>query len=263
MIELAVTGAAGRMGRRIVALAYESGDFQISAALEAPQHEALGRDAGELAGIGSLGVPLTEIPLAPPRVLIDFSLPTSTSKWAAYCAEHRVAAVIGTTGLSPDQMEQLRSAAQHTPILWGANMSLGVNLLFKLVAEVAACLPDDYDREIVETHHRFKRDAPSGTALELARRIAAAKDWPFPDCLTHGRAGKEALRQPNTIGLHAVRAGDVAGRHNVLFTTLGETLELSHHAHSRDTFVRGALHAARWLSDRPPGFYTMADVLNL
>ena len=262
-IKLAITGAAGRMGRRLIALACESESFEIIAALETPGHQLLSRDAGVLAGTGDIGVSLAEKLTTSPDVMIDFSLPPSSVAWSAYCAEHQLPLVVGTTGLTDDQLRQLQTAAHQTPILHAANMSLGMNLLFKLVAQVAQKLDDQYDIEITETHHRFKRDAPSGTALELARRIAAAKDWPFDDCLTHGRVGKEKLRKPHTIGMHAIRAGDTVGHHNVIFSALGETVEFSHRAHSRDTFVRGALHAAQWLAGRPAGMYSMADVLSL
>jgi len=263
MLKLAVTGVAGRMGRRIVALAHESNDFQIVAATEAKSHSLLGQDAGEIAGVGTIGTIITEEPQSIPEVMIDFSVPASTEKWTEYCLKNKVSLVVGTTGLSEEQKQKLDIAAEKTAVLWGANMSMGVNLLFKLAAEVAQKLPDDYDIEIIEAHHRFKRDAPSGTALELARQIAQAKQWPRPDCLVHGRHGSEVPREPNTIGVHAVRGGDIVGEHTVMFSALGETVELRHKAHSRDTFVRGALHAAHWLAGREPGMYSMFDVLAL
>ena len=263
MLKLAVTGAAGRMGRRIVALAHESDDFQIVAAMEAKGHSLLGRDVGEIAGVGTIGTIITEEPQSTPEVIIDFSVPASTEKWTEYCLKNKVPLVVGTTGLSEEQKQKLDVAAEKTAVLWGANMSMGVNLLFKLVAEVARKLPDDYDIEIIEAHHRFKRDAPSGTALELARQMAQAKQWSWPDCLIHGREGSEVPREPETIGVHAVRGGDIVGEHTVMFSALGETVELRHKAHNRDTFVRGALHAARWLTGRESGMYSMFDVLAL
>jgi len=266
MIKVAILGAAGRMGRRLITLAHESEDFTIVAAVEAPGNAQLTKDAGVLAGIGEIGVPLTDTldTIADtPEVLIDFTVPAGTLHWLDVCHRRRIAMVIGTTGLTPKQHEQLQQAAGKIPILWSANMSLGVNLLFRLAAEVAGRLPRHYDVEIVEAHHRFKRDAPSGTAMELARQVARARQWPWPDCLEHGRAGAEATRRPETIGMHALRGGDIIGEHTVLFTTLGETVELRHRAHSRDTFARGALQAARFLAGRKPGFYTMSDVLEL
>ena len=263
MLKLAVTGAAGRMGRRIVALAHESDDFQVVAAMEVAGHSLLGRDVGEIAGVGIVGTIITEEPQSIPEMMIDFSVPASTGKWTEYCLKNKVPLIVGTTGLSKDQKRKLSEAAEETAVLWGANMSMGVNLLFKLAAEVARKLPDDYDIEIIEAHHRFKRDAPSGTALELARQMAQAKQWPWPDCLIHGREGSEVPREPETIGVHAVRGGDIVGEHTVMFSALGETVELRHKAHNRDTFVRGALHAARWLTGRKPGMYSMFDVLAL
>jgi 4-hydroxy-tetrahydrodipicolinate reductase len=262
MLKLAVTGAGGRMGRRIVALAHGR-DFEVVAALEAAGNLSLGQDAGVLAGLGTIGVAVSEDVSGKPEVMIDFSLPLGTLRWAKYCGENLVPLVVGTTGLTEQQKQILRQAAQKTAVLMGANMSLGVNLLFKLAEEVAGKLSNDYDIEVVETHNRFKRDAPSGTALEMARHMAAARQWPWPDCMVHGREGKESLRRENTIGMHAVRGGDIVGEHSIVFSALGETVELRHQAHSRDTFVRGALHAAQWLVQQEPGMYSMFDVLGL
>lgn len=262
MIELGVTGAAGRMGRRIMALAHEAGGFKIVAALEHAGYDKLGTDAGILAGAGPFDVPVTNTLTTTPAVLIDFSLPESTEKWVDHCSANGIAMVIGTTGQSDTQRRQITGAARKIPIVFAANMSLGVNLLFKLAAEVAGILDDAYDIEIDETHHRFKRDAPSGTAMELARQIATAKGWKIPDCLQHGRSG-DCPRQEKTIGMHALRLGDTIGIHNVRFASLGETVTLHHTAHSRDTFVRGALAAARWLATQKPGLYSMFDVLGL
>lgn len=263
MLKLAVNGACGRMGLRIVALANESDAFEVTAALESGDHAKLGSDVGLAAGIGELGVIVSEKPATLPDVMIDFSIPVATMAQLDYCRTHKVPLVVGTTGLSDAQTAKLAEAAKETAVLTGANMSLAMNLLFKLVGQVAASLDDAYDIEVSETHHRFKRDAPSGTALELAKRIAAARNWPFPDCLTHGRHGKEALRQGQTIGINVLRVGDTIGEHSVFFGALGETLELKHTAHTRDTFVRGALTAAQWLAPRPAGQYNMNDVLGL
>ncbi len=263
MIKLAVTGAAGRMGRRIITLAKESGAFEIVAALEWDQCPLLGQDAGVVAGIGPLGVNITVVPEVKPDVIIDFSLPDSTMGWVKYCRNNKIALVVGTTGLDDSQKSQLKAAGADIPVLLGANMSLGVNLLCRLVQDVASRLDEDYDIEIVEFHHRFKRDAPSGTALELGRHAAMGRDYKWPDCCQHGREGKEALREPKTIGMHAVRAGDIVGEHSVYFSALGETIEIRHNAHTRDTFVRGAIKAAKWLNGRQPGFYDMFSVLGL
>lgn len=261
MIKLSVNGACGRMGRRLVALASASEAFEVVEALEASGHHLLGRDIGELAGVGKTMVAVTDKPSVICEVMIDFSLPDAAGARAGYCAAHKIALVVGTTGLGQQEQAQLQAAAQQTAVLVGANMSLGVNLLFKLAGEVAKKLGQDYDIEIVETHHRFKKDAPSGTALVLGRQIAGAMGWPWPGCAVHGREGKQAERKEKTIGLHAVRAGDTVGEHQVIYAALGETIVLTHRAHTRDTFVRGALRAAQWLTGRQPGMYSMADVL--
>jgi len=249
------------MGRRIVALTQESNIFKVVAALEQTGHDLIGRDIGTIAGIGDIGVKVADSMESSCDVMIDFSLPQGAEKWTAYCSDNKIPLVVGTTGLSESQQQKLKDASRQIPVLLGANMSLGVNLLFSLAGEVAKKLGDDYDLEIIETHHRYKRDAPSGTAEVLAQKIAAAKGWPWPDCVVHGREGKEALREKNTIGMHAVRAGDTVGEHRVIYSALGETIELRHSAHTRDTFVRGALHAAQWLTKQKPGFYGMTDVL--
>jgi len=261
--KLTVIGAAGRMGRRIIASAAESGQLEIVGAIDAEDHPETGKDAGLLAGSAALGVPLgTSWPDAT-DVTIDFSLPEGADKTIQYCAENGIALVMGTTGLTSGQQEAIQAATQRIPVIYGTNMSVGMNVLFTLVGKAAALLGEAYDIEIIEQHHRFKKDAPSGSALTLAEKICAATDRDFPACLTQGRNGKEALREKGTIGMHAVRAGDITGIHSVIYSTLGETVTLNHTAHSRDTFVQGALRAAQWLVGKDPGLYSMADVLGL
>lgn len=251
------------MGRRILALAAESGQFDIVGAIETAEHPDLGKDAGILAGAGELNIPLESVMPHSADVLIDFSLPEAADGVLRHCVENAIALVIGTTGLSKTQMEGVRNAAAKIPLLQATNMSVGMNILFSIIGKVAALAGPEYDVEIVEAHHRFKRDAPSGTALTLAENIAAATGRAFPDCLVHGRHGTDTLRSKGTIGMHAIRAGDITGEHAVMLSTTGETLTLSHSAHSRENFVRGALRAALWLSGRPPGLYSMQDVLGL
>jgi 4-hydroxy-tetrahydrodipicolinate reductase len=263
MLKLAVVGACGRMGLRLNAMGHESGLFELVGPVTFAGDAQLGKDIGELAGIGGIGTPVSsDLPITP-DVLIDFSIPTATLKWLPYYVTHQIPAVIGTTGFSEDEIKLIGEAATKIPIVFAANMSLGVNLLFKLANQVAQTLDDAYDIEISEVHHRFKRDAPSGTAMELARQVAAGKSWPFPDCLQHGREGGDVLREEKTIGMHALRLGETVGIHDVHFSTLGETITLHHHAQSRDTFVRGALHAAKWLTNKEKGLYSMFDVLGL
>ncbi|MBN1125437.1 MAG: 4-hydroxy-tetrahydrodipicolinate reductase [Sedimentisphaerales bacterium] len=261
--KLIIHGAAGRMGRRILNLASESGDFKIVGAIDHSTHPDLGKDAGSLAGIGAIGVPLgAEMPSGG-EVMIDFSLPTGVEKAIEMCLDKNIALVMGTTGLENNQREKLKKAAKQIAIIYGSNMSVGMNVLFSLVGKVAQMLGSQYDIEITETHHRHKKDSPSGTALTLAERICAQTGRIFPECLVYGRHGKEALREEGTIGVHAIRAGDITGQHSVIYGSLGETLTLSHTAHNRDNFVRGALRAALWLKGKTPGMYSMAQVLGI
>ncbi len=262
MIRIAITGAGGRMGRRIAALAIASEQFDIAAALEAAGNEAIGADIGQLAGQGPFGVAVTAELTEPVDVLIDFSSPAATLKWLAACRKTRSAMVIGTTGLTDSQRAEVADAAGEAPIVCSPNMSVGVNVLLKIAAQVAKALGGDYDIELSETHHRFKTDAPSGTAIALARSICDATGKDFGECAVYGRGG-HCPRTAGEIGMHALRVGDTVGEHTVCFGNLGETVTLGHTAHTRDTFARGALRAAAWLVGKGPGLYTMADVLGL
>ena len=262
MTTIAITGAAGRMGQRLVALAGQDGALRVVAAVERAEHPLQGRDAGEVAGVGSIGVPVRAELQSNPQVLIDFTAPPATRHWLDVCREEGVALLIGTTGLQAQDHSAIDRAAADIPVLQAPNMSLGVNLLFKIAAEVAKTLGDDYDVEIVEGHHRFKKDAPSGTALGLADAILTATNK-TRDALVHGRQGDEVLRKRGDVGIHALRMGDEVGRHTAYFAALGERLELTHVATTRDTFALGALRAAKWLAGKKPGRYTIADVLGL
>jgi 4-hydroxy-tetrahydrodipicolinate reductase len=262
MTPIAITGAAGRMGQRLVALAKQAGDFDIVGAVERPDHAAQARDAGEVAGIGSIGVPISFELKPTPLVLIDFTTRGSMRHWLKTCRDRGIAMVIGTTGLQASDLATIDQAAADVAVLQAPNMSLGVNLLFKIAAEVAKRLGDDYDIEIVEGHHRFKKDAPSGTAMGLADSILKATGK-SRDAINYHRHGEEATRKRGEIGMHALRIGDEVGRHTAYFAALGERLELTHVATNRDTFVHGALKAAKWLAGRKPGRYTMADVLEM
>ncbi len=262
MTTIAITGAAGRMGQRLVALAKQSGKFDIVGAIERPDHEAQARDAGEVAGIGAIKLPITFDLKPTPAVLIDFTTPDSMRHWLKSCRDRGIAMVIGTTGLQSSDHATIDQAAADIPVLQAPNMSVGVNLLFKVAAEVAKRLGDDYDIEIVEGHHRFKKDAPSGTAVGLADAILKATGK-TRDALVHGREGDDVTRKPGEIGMHSLRTGDEVGRHTAYFAALGERLELTHVATNRDTFVHGALRAAKWLADKKPGRYSIADVLGL
>jgi 4-hydroxy-tetrahydrodipicolinate reductase len=262
MITTAITGAAGRMGMRLVALAKQSGEFQVVGAVERPESDLQGRDAGDVAGVGPIGVPVTFDLKPTPQVLIDFTAPAAMRHWLKTCRDRGIAMVIGTTGLGQQDQDAIDIAAAEIPILQSTNMSLGVAVLWKIAGQVAKMLGDDYDIEIVEGHHRFKKDAPSGTAATLAESILAAtgKD---KSQLVYGRHGDEVPRQRGTIGVHSLRMGDEVGKHTAYFAALGERLELGHVATNRDTFVHGALRAAKWLAGQKPGRYTIADVLGI
>jgi len=266
VIDVVVAGAAGRMGGRIVALTRESADLEVVAALERPGHPALGRDAGEVAGIGRLGVPITADPapvLQTGRVLVEFTAPDATLEHLRVAAGQGARAVIGTTGLSAAQLDEVTALARRTAVLLSPNMSVGVNLAFRMLALMARALGDDYDVEITEIHHRTKKDAPSGTAQKMAEVVAEALGRRLDEVGVYGRHGMVGERGPKEIGVHALRGGDVIGEHTVVFATGGERLELTHRAHSRDTFARGALRAIRFVAGAGPGLYSMPDVLGL
>ena len=261
-MKIAITGAAGRMGRRIAALAIEAETFDIVAATEVAGHAAMGRDVGELAGVGTFGAVVTTDLEETPDVLIDFSLPEGTMKVLPICRERKVAMIIGTTGLTASQNAEIADAAGEIAIVQAANFSVGINVLLNVVATVARALGSDYDIEVSETHHRFKKDAPSGTAIALAKSICAATGKEYGDAAVLGRGG-QCPRVPGEIGMHALRVGDTVGEHTVHFGCLGETVHVGHSAHTRDTFVRGALRAAEWVAGKAPGYYDMRDVLGM
>ena len=262
MTKIAITGAAGRMGRRIAALAIEGEKHDVVSAMEWSGNEAIGRDVGELAGVGAFGLDLSETLVDEPDVLIDFTVPESTMHWLEVCRDRGISMVIGTTGLTESQLAEVADTAATIPIMHAANMSVGVTVLLKVVADVAKALGADYDIEVAETHHRFKQDAPSGTAIALARSICEATGRSYGEAAVLGRGGK-CPRKAGEIGMHALRVGDTVGEHTVHFGNLGETVTVGHCAHTRDTFVRGALRAAQWLVGKPPGLYDMRDVLGL
>lgn len=262
-IALAVNGACGRMGQRVIALAHADSRFKLVAACDLLENNGQGHDIGDLCGLRPLGIQVTpQLPLdVRPDVVIDFSSPEGTLWLLGACKARQIPVVIATTGHSASQLEEIRSAAHETAILKAANLSLGVNLLLQVLRQVGTALKgQDYDVEIVEKHHRFKKDAPSGTALALAHAIQQVMGQTK---LRHGREGLVGERPRDEIGMHAVRTGDAIGEHNVYFSTLGETLELTHRASSRDCFARGALAAAAYLVGKPAGSYEMSDVLGL
>jgi 4-hydroxy-tetrahydrodipicolinate reductase len=262
-IHIAINGACGRMGQRLVALITEDSQLALVSALDSPGHHNLGKDAGELAGVGPLGIKVTsEIPLDT-RVdcLIDFSTPKGTMAVLKTCVDRQIPIVIATTGHEQDQLAEIGSAAHQTAVLHTPNTSLVVNILFKLSRITAQALAGkSFDVEVIERHHRFKKDSPSGTAMHFARIIQEVMGQ---EQIRHGREGILGERPHSEIGIHAIRAGDNVGEHTILFSTLGETLELVHKGYSRDSYARGALAAAIFLANKPAGTYSMDDVLGL
>ena len=252
------------MGRRVVALAAENESFRVVGTVEHSQHPLLGEDAGQLAGVASLHVPLAERWPRDADAVIDFSLPTALDACIDHCVATATPLVVATTGLEARQQSRLRQAAESIPIVWAPSMSLAVNLTMKLAEQAAATLRDvagGIDVEIIERHHRFKADAPSGTALKFGELIASQLGDDIRH--VHGRQGETGQRTRNEIGYHAVRVGDNPGEHTILFGMLGEKIELNVAASNRDCYASGALAAAKWLQDKPAGMYDMFDVLGL
>ena len=264
-VRIGVIGAAGRMGQALVR-AVASGSGVLTGALEQTGHASVGTDAGRIAGLDDVGVAITDVAdafFAKVDVAIEFTIPEATVRHASAAAEAGTGMVIGTTGLDRAQMEALRHASTRVPVVWSANMSLGVNLLSHLVETAATALGPEWDIEIMEMHHGAKRDAPSGTALALGQAAAAGRGVDPEASAVRGRDGDTGPRQRGTIGYGVLRGGDVVGDHTVVFAGAGERLELGHRAHERAIFACGAVHAAAWAVRQPPGFYGMRDVLDL
>jgi 4-hydroxy-tetrahydrodipicolinate reductase len=266
MIKVIVAGAAGRMGSRLVALIKDSTALTLAGAIEGKGHQALGEDAGEIAGCGKVSMPITEdLPalLKQGEVVIDFSTPDATLNHLRAVVQQRRAMVIGTTGFNASELEELKSMARQVPCVCSPNMSVGVNLIYKVIGEMAKTLGDEYDIEVIEAHHRLKKDAPSGTALKIAEVLARALNRDLSQVGVYARKGLIGERKKQEIGIQTIRAGDIVGDHTILFGGMGERVEVTHRASSRDTFARGALRAAHWVVRQQPGLYDMMDVLNL
>ncbi|MFO0913659.1 MAG: 4-hydroxy-tetrahydrodipicolinate reductase [Pirellulales bacterium] len=260
---VAIHGAGGRMGKRLIALGSEDKDLQLVAALEYAAHPQLGQDAGTVAGVAPLGLPLTAQADVPIDALIDFSSPGGAGAAMELCYSRRIPLVMATTGLEPPQQTRLREIALQIPVVWSPNMSSAVNLGFKLATVAAEALKNHasgVDVEILERHHRFKEDAPSGTALKFGQLIG---DVLGIDRQVHGRHGATGARTRNEIGYHAIRTGDNPGEHTIVFGMLGETIEVTVRASNRDCYALGALSAAKFVAGKPAGLYTMFDVLGL
>jgi len=266
MIKVAVTGAAGRMGGRIITLVTEADGLSVAGAVEMAGHAKLGEDAGYVAGCGELGVPITgslEQALQGADVLIDFTWPDVTLANAAVCAKLGKAMVVGTTGLNPEQREAIATVAQSVPVVFAPNMSVGVNVCFKILKDIAQTLGDGFDVEIVELHHNKKKDSPSGTAVRMGEIVAEALGRDYNQVANYHREGMCGERTQEEIGMQTVRGGDIVGEHTVYFVGMGERIELTHRAMSRDMFARGAVRAAGWLAGKKAGLYDMQDVLGL
>jgi len=267
MTKVIVAGAAGRMGQRISAMVQQHPDLELAAAFEQPDSPAIGRDVGENAGFGSTGVQISaglESVIDQGEVIIDFTFHKATMEFVKTAARHRRAMVIGTTGLSSDDLAILKeTAASSFPCVQAPNMAVGVNVLFKLVEKTAAILGDAYDVEIVEAHHRMKKDAPSGTALKLGEMAASGLGRDLAEVGVYERHGIIGERTDKEIGIQTIRAGDIVGEHSVYFAGTGERIEITHRAHNRDNFARGAALAAAWINGKANGLYTMFDVLGL
>jgi len=266
VIKAIVSGAGGRMGRRLVDMINGDDELKLAGALEHDGHTAVGKDAGEVCGCGSLGVKIASdlsAVIEGADLLIEFSLPGPTIEHLRMAARHGKAMVIGTTGFTQDERAEIAELSASVPCFMAPNMSLGVNVVLKILKDVAPLLGRDFDIEIVEAHHRHKVDAPSGTALRMAEVIADSLGRDLNKVAAMGRSGITGERDRETIGIQAVRAGDIVGEHTVIFGGLGERIEITHVAHSRDNFARGAIRAARWIVGQPPGLYDMQDLLGL
>lgn len=266
-LPIIINGALGKMGSEVAGAIFSDERFSLVAAIERADHPMLGEDYGLSLGKGSLNIPLVsaaDCEYEFTAVVIDFSSPQSTAAILTLASENTMRIVVGTTGLSFSDYALAEKAATRSAILVSPNMSVGVNLLFSLTELVSARLKNEFDMEIIEAHHRFKKDAPSGTARRLGEICAEALGLPYNQAIRNGRCGMEANDRPkNEVGMHAVRGGDIIGDHTVLFAGMGERIELRHMAHSRAPLARGALTAARWLADQEPGYYSMRDVLGM
>jgi len=266
MLRIAITGAAGRMGKTLIEACQQTENCGLSAAIERPGISLIGADAGELAGVGALNVKLVDDIASVVDdfdTLIDFTSIESTLHNLQICKENKKHIIIGTTGFSDEQKLLIQQAAEETSVVFAPNMSVGVNLCLKLLEMAASVLNEDYDIEIIEAHHRHKVDAPSGTALRMGEVVADTLGRDLKECAVYGREGHTGARDPKSIGFETIRAGDVVGDHTVMFATEGERVEITHKASSRMTFAKGAMRAAQWLQNKEKGLYDMQDVLGL
>lgn len=261
---IAIAGASGKMGRRLIEVCSQDTHACLTVAIEHPDNSFIGHDAGELAGVGPLSLPIiNHLPTDNFDVLIDFTTPEASLTHLEICRLAQKRMVIGTTGFNPVQREQVSQMSQEMAIVFAPNMSVGVNLTFKLLELASQVLGETFDIEIIEAHHRQKVDSPSGTALRMGEIIAHTLGRDLSHCAVYGRQGKTGARDPKTIGFETIRAGDIVGEHTVMFADIGERLEITHKASSRMTFAKGAVRAAHWIMQHQQGLYDMQDVLGL
>jgi 4-hydroxy-tetrahydrodipicolinate reductase len=266
MIRVVVAGAAGRMGVRIIHMIHQGEGVSPAGAFERPDHPMVGQDAGTAAGLGPLGVRIAgalEEVIGSGDVLIDFTAPQATLQHMRAASQRGLSMVIGTTGIGGDVLREITDLARTTRCVLSPNMSVGVNVMFRMAGEMARLLGGEYDMEILEVHHRLKKDAPSGTAMRLAQVLCTSAGRDLEKVVVYERKGMIGERTGEEIGIQTWRAGDITGEHTVMFGGIGERLELTHRAHNRDNFARGALRAALWVVSQPPGLYDMQDVLGL
>lgn len=263
-VKAIVVGAAGRMGTRLIHVIKETPSISLIQAIERADHPWIGKDIGEMIGLGRMNIPLEgKLENKGGDVIINFSSPQASIESLEFAKENGMAIVIGTTGFSSDQMEKIKNLSKDVRCVLSPNMSIGVNVMFRIVEDVAKILGPDYDIEILEAHHRLKKDSPSGTAMKLGELVAKATGRDIHQVGVYGRRGMIGERKREEIGMQVIRAGDIVGEHTVLFGGVGERLEIIHRAHSRDNFARGAVRAALWIVNQPNGLYDMQDVLGL
>jgi 4-hydroxy-tetrahydrodipicolinate reductase len=266
MNNVIVCGGCGKMASLIAWQVYHENDLELVGIIEAPKHPSIGEDWGTVNGIGKTGIKIAlelDSIIDKCDVVVDFTNPEATMEHLEICSRHKKAIVIGTTGLGEGQVEEIKKTAKIVPIVFSPNMALGVNLLFELVKKVAGVLDNQYDVEIIETHHHHKKDAPSGTAKKIAELIAQERNINLAENVVYGRSGNVGERKHGEIGVHAVRAGNISGEHTIIFASTGESLELTHKAYSREAFAEGAVKAIYFIIDKKKAFYTMKEVLNI
>jgi len=265
MIKVIVCGGCGRMASKVAQLVYQDNELKLMGIVESSSHPDIGKDWGETAGQGKTGIMVVddlEKIIQEADQIVEFTNPKVSLQHLKTASKFNKTMIVGTTGFSAEEIAKMKSLSQNIPFLFSPNMSLGVNLLFKLAADAAVSLGNGYDIEIIESHHRFKKDAPSGTAKKLAQEIARVKNINLDDVAIYGRKGMTGERKSGEIAIHSIRGGDITGEHTVMFTALGERVELTHKAHSRDTFAHGTIKTIKFMQDKPVGFYEMKDVLN-